>query len=243
MQENAEIEVLKNINLEIQEGEFFCIYGPNACGKTTLLKIIVGLDNEFVGESNHTKDISDVGFIFQNYKESLFPWMDNLDNISYFFMLNGLRKEERLKKVNSFLEEYGLGIDLKAYPYQQSGGQQQLVSTLRAMVYKPKLLIMDEPFGSLDQRLRLKMSDIIQQYWKDVGGTILFISHDLDESLLLAERIMVMRKLNEVNKDSILGIFKVEFARPRQVELVESLDLFNLKSKILTLMRKDLENE
>lgn len=243
IEKNNKLEVLRNINIDIQPGEFFCIYGPNACGKTTMLKIIADLDNNFNGEINRRSDINKIGFIFQNYKESLFPWWNNFDNISYFFRLKGLPKRERLKKVNLFLEKYGLDINLRAYPYQQSGGQQQLISTLRAMVIEPNLLIMDEPFSSLDHRIRLKMCDMIQKYWKDIGGTILFVSHDLDESLLLAERVLVMRKLNESNKDSVLKILTVDFPRPRQIELIESMEFFNMKSEILSLLRKDLENE
>jgi len=237
------IIVLRNIESVIHEGEFFCVYGPNACGKTTFLKIITSLDNDFDGEISHNGNIDKIGFIFQNYKESLFPWMDNLDNISYFLLLKGLSRKERYKKVSLFLKKYGLEVDLKVYPYQQSGGQQQLVSILRAMVYTPQLLIMDEPFSSLDQRMRLKMCDIIQKYWEEFGTTILFVSHDLDESLLLAERITVMRKLNDVKKNSVLETFKVHFPRPREVKLIESLDFFKLKSQILALMRRDIENE
>ena len=141
------------------------------------------------------------------------------------------------------MEKYSLEVDLKAYPYQQSGGQQQLVSVLRAMMYTPQLLIMDEAFSSLDQHMRLKMCDNIQKYWKEFGATILFVSHDLDESLLLAERITVIRKLNDAKKKSVLETFKVDFPRPRQVKLVESIGFFNLKSQILALMRKDMEDE
>jgi len=243
IQENAKIEVLRNISLKVREGEFFCIYGPNACGKTTFLNIITGLDNEFDGQINHDGNIDKIGFIFQNYKESLFPWMNNLDNISYFLLLKGLSRKERYKKVSLFLEKYYLEVDLNAYPYQQSAGQQQLASVLRAMIYTPQLLIMDEPFSSLDQRMRLKMCDIIQKYWKEFGVTILFVSHDLDETLLLAEEITVMRKLNDVKKNSILETFKVDFPRPREVRFIESIDFFNLKSQILALMRKDIEDE
>lgn len=243
LEKNNKLEVLKNINIEIQQGAFFCIYGPNACGKTTMLKIIANLDNNFDGEISWKRGINKIGFIFQNYKESLFPWWNNLDNISYFFRLKGLSRGERFKKVNLFLEKYELDLNLRAYPYQQSGGQQQLISILRSMVYEPRLLIMDEPFSSLDNRIRLKMCDIIQKYWKDIGGTILFVSHDLDESLLLAERILVMRKLNESNKDSVLKILSVDFPRPRQIELIESMKFFSIKSEILSLLRKDSENE
>lgn len=242
-QENAEIEVLRNINLEIREGEFFCVYGPNACGKTTFLKNIVGLYRDFDGEINLDRNIDKKGFVFQNYKESLFPWMDNLNNISYSFLLKGFPRKERYMKVSQFLDKHELKVDLKAYPYQQSGGQQQLISILRAMIYTPQLLIMDEPFSSLDQRMRIKMCDIAQKYWKESKATVLFVSHDLDESLLLAERIMVMRKLNDVKKDSILGSFNVPFPRPREFKLIESIDFFKLKSQILALMRRDIEDE
>jgi ABC-type nitrate/sulfonate/bicarbonate transport system ATPase subunit len=234
--------VLKDVELVISPGEFLCISGPNGSGKTTLLKIVAGLDKEFVGGINDNRRINNVGFIFQNYKESLFPWMDNLDNISYSSLLKGGSKEERDKKVKAFLSKYDLVVDLNAYPYQQSGGQQQVVSILRSLVYQPKLLIMDEPFSSLDEAMRLRMHEIIQNYWQEFKPTIIFVSHDLDETLLLADKLVVIRKLKHKRQGSILGEFNVDFARPRRAKLIETIDFFNLKSLVVALIRKDIEN-
>jgi NitT/TauT family transport system ATP-binding protein len=232
--------VLKNLSLTILPGEFLCMNGPNGCGKTTLLKIIAGLDRDFSGETNQVN--LNAGFVFQNYKESLFPWMNNLDNISYSSLLEGTSKKGRAETVQSFLTKYALTVDLSAYPYQQSGGQQQVVSILRAMIYGPSLLIMDEPFSSLDQGMRLKMSEVLQQYWAESGSTLIFVSHDLDESLLLADRLIVLRKLTRERMSSLLASVRVNFPRPRKAKLIESIDFFNVKSEILTLIRKDIEN-
>lgn len=240
--DSQKTNILKDIQLDIPQGEFLCISGPNGCGKTTLLKIIAGLDKEFVGRTKDNRRINNVGFIFQNYKESLFPWMNNLDNISYSSLVNGDSKREREEKVKSFLDKHDLLIDLNAYPYQQSGGQQQVVSILRSLVYRPKLLIMDEPFSSLDEAMRLRMQEIIQNYWEEFKPTIIFISHDFDETLLLADKLVVMRKLRRKWQGSILGEFNVDFARPRRAKLIETIDFFNLKSQVAALIRKDVEN-
>jgi NitT/TauT family transport system ATP-binding protein len=234
--------VLQDLSLIIPQGEFLCMNGPNGCGKTTLLKIIAGLDRDFAGKRNGYQTKEDVGFVFQNYKESLFPWMNNLDNISYSSLLRRASKKARTENVRTFLEKYDLAVDLRAFPYQQSGGQQQIVSILRAMLNIPRLLIMDEPFSSLDQNMRLKMSDVIQEYWAEFGSTLVFVSHDLDESLLLADRLIVLRTLMPQGGTSLLGSFGVDFPRPRKSKLIESIGFFNVKSQILTLKRKDVEN-
>lgn len=242
-EKNSVTEVLRKINIEIKKGEFCSLYGPNASGKTTFLKIVAGLHCDFDGNVIFDEKIEKKGFIFQNYKESLFPWMDNLDNISYFSLLKGVGKKERYKEVKLFIDKYDLQINLAAYPYQQSGGQQQLTSVLRAMIYHPQLLIMDEPFSSLDQRLRAKMIVVIQKYWQEFKPTIIFVSHDLDESILLAEEIVVMRKIREKEKDSILAKYHVPFERLREAILLESISFFSLKSNILSTIRKDFEDE
>jgi NitT/TauT family transport system ATP-binding protein len=241
-EDHKSIVVLQDVKFVIPRGQFLCLNGPNGCGKTTLLKIVAGLDKDFIGEIDANQSQDNVGFIFQNYKESLFPWMNNLDNISYSFLLKGDSKKHREETVRAFLNRYDLVVDLHAYPYQQSGGQQQIVSILRAMLHIPRVLIMDEPFSSLDQSMRLKMNEIVQRYWEEHSSTIVFISHDLDESLLLADRLIVMRKLTNQEKGSLLGAFVTPFARPRKAQLIESIDFFNVKSQILALKRKDAEN-
>lgn len=188
-------QVLKNISFEVKKGELVCIFGPNGCGKTTLLNIIAGVTKPSVGlvtigNQSPTKVI--VGYVFQNYRDSLLPWKTNLDNIAFPLELQGVSKKKRRDKVCALIKQLGLSVPLLNYPYQSSGGEQQLVALLREVLSEPQVILMDEPFSALHHESRNYLKTTVQEIWQRLGLTIIFVSHDVTETIQMADRVLVM---------------------------------------------------
>ena len=182
-EETKRIDVLKDINFEVDKGEFITFFGPNGCGKTTFLKVIANLENP---DSGHIKlegkesENFNIGFVFQDYSASLYPWRTNLRNIVFPLQLDGISKIKRLDAGQKLIQELGINIDLDSYPYQLSGGQKQLVAIARGLANNPDFLLMDEPFSSLDYQTRFEMQLKILDIWRRTHKTILFVSHEID---------------------------------------------------------------
>ncbi|MFH1722005.1 MAG: ABC transporter ATP-binding protein [Candidatus Altiarchaeota archaeon] len=212
-------EVLKNIDLKVERGEFVTIFGPNGCGKTTLLNIIAGILKPDGGEvAIDGKDPSEVkiGFVFQNYRDSLLPWKSNLDNIAFPLELEGVEEWERRERANELVETFNLEVPLSHYPYESSGGEQQLVALLREVICEPTVILADEPFSALSYESRNYLRLKIQEIWEKLGLTVLFVSHDVDETVQLGGRVVAM----SINPGRICGIHKVTFPRPRGFEVL-----------------------
>ena len=188
------VEVFKNFNLEISGGEFLAIFGPNGCGKTTLLNLIAGIDKADDGKIIFDDPKTKIAFIFQNYRESLFPWLNVIDNISYPLKLQGIPEEKRHVQVKNLCEQFGVQINFENYPYTLSGGQQQLATILRALITKPDIILLDEPFSSLDYQTTLFMLNKTQEIWQETGITFIFVSHDIDEAIFLSQRLILLSK-------------------------------------------------
>jgi len=232
-----QLKVLYDINLNIDKGEFVTFFGPNACGKTTLLYIIAGFipfDKGEVRLDGKPPDKTRKGFIFQNYSDSLFPWRRNIDNICFPLELNGIPKKQRYEIASKLVDRLGLKLPLNAYPYQLSGGQQQLLAIARALIYDPEVLLMDEPFGSLDYQTRLSMQMILLDLWKKTKKTILFVSHEIDEAIFLADRLVLFSD----KPTTILEILEINLPRPRTHEVIESQEFFALKTKALKIFKR-----
>lgn len=205
-------QVLKNIDFTIREGEFICIVGASGCGKSTLLRSIAGLDTDHEGSitvngAEVTKPEKSRGMVFQEHR--LFPWLNIRDNIGY--VLNEGTREERAKKVQEHIELVGLKGFEKAYPRQLSGGMAQRAGIARALVNQPKLLLLDEPFGALDAFTKIQMQQEVKRIHKTEGTTMILVTHDIDEAVFLADRIVVMSS----RPGTIKKIVNVELAEPR----------------------------
>ncbi|MCW4386680.1 ABC transporter ATP-binding protein [Salinibacterium sp. SYSU T00001] len=195
--DGGEIEAVRDLHFDIRAGEFVCLVGPSGAGKTTLLKCIAGLlaptsglvalDGRLV-----TGPPKGLAVVFQEYGRSLFPWMNIRDNVELPLKNQGVAKDERDRLVDDALEAVGLAHVPKSYPWQLSGGMQQRVAIARAIAYQPKVLLMDEPFAAVDAQTRADLEDLVRRVWKRLGITVLFVTHDIDESVYLGERVVVL---------------------------------------------------
>ena len=174
--EKGSVTALENVNLEIEKGEFICVLGPSGCGKSTLLKI--------------TGPSADRGVVFQT--PTLYPWLNIYQNVEYGPKMRKVPKDEREAGVKKYLELVGLKDFAKQKPYELSGGMKQRASLARVLVNQPKMILMDEPFGALDALTRQNMQTLIREIWNKTGNTIFLITHDVDEALALATRVIVM---------------------------------------------------
>lgn len=198
--------VLKDIALDIADGEFVCVLGPSGCGKSTLLRLVAGLETQIRGTIS-TRSRPSV--VFQEH--GLFPWLTVTENIAYPLKLRGMRRPERLTKVQSLLEMVGLVDFADYYPGQISGGMRQRTSVARALADDGDVLLMDEPFGALDEQTRITLQQELLTIWGQMSKAVLFITHSVDEALLLADRVLVM----STRPGEIIEEITVPFERPR----------------------------
>lgn len=230
--------VLNSITLSVAEGELVSIFGPNGCGKTSLLRIIAGLmqpDSGLVQIGGQTDRSTKVGFVFQNYGDSLLPWCDVLDNVAFPLELCGMRRKQRRMQAREMLGKLGIKLAQGAYPYQLSGGQQQLVAIARALILSPNALLLDEPFGSLDYWTRLRMEQTLQEIYTKLSPTTLFVSHDLDEALLLADRVLLLSQMPA----QVLEEIRVDAGRPRPPSWLVSDEFRSLKMRALDVLGEE----
>lgn len=211
---DASLNVLNNINLDIRPGEFLSIVGASGCGKSTLLRLIAGLDTSYSGSilyQGKTITGTDLsrGIVFQEHR--LFPWLTVEENIALAFSATNVAKEERKQRIANQINVVGLNGFEKAYPHQISGGMSQRVAIARALVLRPKLLLLDEPFGALDALTRLKLQQELQRLWEHEGLTTILVTHDVEEAIFLGDRIVVM----ESHPGRIKRILPVPLERPR----------------------------
>ena len=205
---DGEIEAVRDLTFDVADGELICVVGPSGAGKTTLLKCIAGLLTPTAGSielagSPVTDPPKAMAIVFQEYGRSLFPWMTVHANVDLPLKNQGVPKAEREKLVAAALEAVELSHVPKSYPWQLSGGMQQRVAIARAVAYKPKVLLMDEPFAAVDAQTRADLEDLIRHIWHKLGVTILFITHDIDESVYLGQRVIMLSNSPTVVQDDL----------------------------------------
>lgn len=232
------IEAIRRIDLSVQENEFVSIVGTSGCGKSTLLNMIGGLDESTGGEILIDGEPVEGpgrnrGFVFQSY--SLFEWMTVRANIRFALEKSALAAAEKDELVSHFIQAVGLTGFENTYPKQLSGGMKQRVAIARSLVYKPSILLMDEPFGALDAQTRGMMQELLLKVWEDHKVTVLFVTHDVDEAIFLADRVVVLGSRPGLVKREI----QIELERPRNFEIVTDSQFSEYKREILTDIREE----
>lgn len=246
--ENSTYEALKEINLTIKKGEFICIVGQSGCGKSTLLSVLEGLNKATTGSVKiNGKEITGPGseraVVFQNY--SLFPWMTALENVSFAVYENSKKRGEKIshKDADEIAYDFLRKVELNRYedklPGELSGGMQQRVAIARAMACNPEILLMDEPFGALDAKIRENLQSLLLKLWREdkQKKTVVFVTHDLNEAILLADKIVFMMPLR------VHSVIDVNIPRPRDRDtVIEGHDYKNLSKKLNHLFYTEIKN-
>ena len=207
--QNRSVEAIRDLTFSITRGQLVCIVGPSGAGKTTLLRCIAGLLDTTGGEivldgEKVTGPPRGMAIVFQEYGRSLFPWMTVQQNVERPLIERKVPKADRKRIVAEALEAVGLSDSTHAHPWQLSGGMQQRVAIARAVAYEPQVLIMDEPFAAVDAQTRADLEDLVRALWKRLGVTVLFVTHDIDESVYLGQRILVLSNRPTVILEDVL---------------------------------------
>ncbi len=233
--------VYDRFDLDLLQSEFISIFGPNGCGKSTLINLISGLlpcDAGQVLFDGQTIQETRLSYVFQNYRDALFPWLRAIDNIRYPLKLIGLSRRECDRRVEQLLADFDVKIDLNSYPYLLSGGQQQTVSILRALVTNPEVLFLDEPFSALDYEMTLFMREQLQRIFMKTKTTTLLVSHDLEEAVQLANRVLLLTR----RPTRVADFVEVDLPWPRHTESVTSARFVELKSHCLEVFQRQIAN-
>mgnify|MGYP001223809158 CR=1 FL=1 len=228
---------LHDINLNLKDGEFVCVLGPSGCGKSTLLNIIAGLEDASSGtvelDGKMVKGAGpDRAVMFQ--ESGLFPWMRAVDNVAFPLKLAGVSKEERTKRAMDYLHLVRLDGFSSRYPHELSGGMRQRVALARALILDSKVLLMDEPFAALDSQTKTILQLELQRIWAKTKRTIFFVTHNVEEAVMLADRVIVL----SAHPGTIKKEFRIELGRPR---VAESVDLTYFAKNVMAVLKEEVE--
>ncbi|MGB1286427.1 MAG: ABC transporter ATP-binding protein [Aggregatilineales bacterium] len=234
----GEVTAIKNFQLEVADGEFVCIVGPSGCGKSTFLRILAGLIPETSGHieivpgTDSSRPLNNM--VFQEY--AIYPWKSVLDNVAFGLQMRGIPKKERHKIAMAWLERVGLRKFAEYYPSQLSGGMKQRVSIARALANDPEVLLMDEPLGALDAQTRTILQEELLRIWEEERKTVVYITHSIDEAVLLGDRVLVMSAQPGTNKAE----FHIDIPRPRSIESTVSPEFAHYKAAIWEALRDEV---
>ena len=244
--EGNRVEALRDVNFEVEDaysaegrniGEFRVLLGPSGCGKSTILRLIAGLDHPTSGQVMvNGKPVRgpgrDRGMVFQKYTS--FPWLTVADNIAYGLQINGTLPEERRKIVEHLIGAVSLHGFEKVFPEALSGGMQQRVAIARTLAVRPDVILMDEPFGALDAQTRSDMQELLLRIWDETAATVLFVTHDVEEAVYLADRIFIL----SARPGNIVEDIPVPFGRPREPAMKQGREFHELQSHVLACLRR-----
>lgn len=236
------VTALKDINFKTHRREFVCVIGPSGCGKSTLIRILAGLESPSSGEVLlDNKPVlepgPDRGMVFQGY--TLFPWLSVKHNVMFGLEMQGNTRATAESEAMNWIDLVGLEKFANAYPHQLSGGMKQRVAIARALANKPRILLMDEPFGALDAQTRGKMQANLIEIWRNIDITILFITHDLEEAIYLADRILVLK----ANPGEVHEMIEVSVPRPRTPGQDISPEFLATKKRLEELIHPPVKDE
>jgi NitT/TauT family transport system ATP-binding protein len=235
----SDATIYDNFDFDIPRGKLISVFGPNGCGKSTLINMIAGLFPVDAGEILFDgQPISQIrfGYVFQNYREALFPWLRAFDNIAYPLKLMGVAKAESAARVERLVTNLNVKIDLNLYPYQMSGGQQQLVSIMRALIVEPEILFLDEPFSALDYEMTLFMREQLQRVFVETATTTVLVSHDLEEAVYLSDRILLLSR----HPARAVEFVHYDAPRPRTLKTMSEADFIGTKAHCLEIFQREV---
>jgi NitT/TauT family transport system ATP-binding protein len=236
--DDRRVEAIRRFTLMTTPGEFVALLGPSGCGKTTVLNAVAGFVQPTVGRVTVdgepvVEPAADRGMVFQQH--SLFPWKTVLANVEFGLKMRGIGSIERTAQARRYLNLVGLAGFERAYPGELSGGMQQRVGIARVLVNRPRVMLMDEPFGALDAQTRLTMQELLLGVWREVRTTVLFVTHDIDEAIFLADRVAVMT----ARPGQIRDLMPVKLPRPRPAEVIATPEFMSLKARVLAQVREE----
>lgn len=237
-----EIKAIDDVTIDIQDNDFVCIVGPSGCGKSTILRMLAGLDFPTKGQiimddRNITGPGPDRGMVFQTY--TLFPWMSVEDNIKFGLLIKKMPKEEQQEIADRYLEIIGLRKFAKSYPKELSGGMKQRVAIARALANQPEVLLMDEPFGALDPHTKSMMQLLLREIWEKEHPTIVFITHDIDEAVFLANKIYVL----SARPGRVQKVTYVYLPHKRSLSLKDTPEFITIRNGINDLLYSSVESD
>ncbi len=233
------VQALAPIDLDLRQGEFFAVVGPSGCGKSTLLELIAGLlpasegRIEFEGRPVESQVPDGIGVVFQ--EDASFPWLSVYDNVAFGLRQAALSADEKARRVNDAIVMMGLRDFAATFPAQLSGGMRQRVCIARTLVTQPRLLLLDEPFGALDQQTRLLMGDEVLRLWREIDATVFLITHALDEAAMLADRIAIM----SARPGRVIEIVETHWPRERDSRIVEHASFGAVTSRLWKTLREE----
>jgi NitT/TauT family transport system ATP-binding protein len=235
----SDATIYDNFDFDIPRGKLMSVFGPNGCGKSTLINMIAGLFPVDAGEILFDgQPLSSIkfGYVFQNYREAMFPWLRAFDNIAYPLKVMGVPKAERNARVEKIVANLNVKIDLNLYPYQMSGGQQQLVSIMRALIVEPEILFLDESFSALDYEMTLFMREQLQRIFVETATTTVLVSHDLEEAVYLSDRILLLSR----HPARAVEFVHYDAPRPRTLKTMSEADFISTKAHCLEIFQREV---